>query len=84
MDLNKLGIAQILPADSEDTDPHPRLIVDGSGIHAGQWFSALLPDGWHDITLEISWDKTGPESWYISTPEYKNISPIGLFVKIQT
>ena len=82
MDLEKLGIAQIQPPAPEDDDPRPRLIVDGYGIHAGQGFNALLPDGWHDITLEVAWDKTGPESWYISTPEYRNISPIGLFVKI--
>lgn len=82
MDLEKLGIAQIQPPDPEDSDPRPRLIVDGYGIHAGQGFSALLPDGWHDITLEVAYNKIGPESWYISTPEYRSISPIGLFVKI--
>lgn len=82
MDLEKLGIAQIRLPDPEDADPHPRLVVRGYGIHAGQGFSALLPDGWHDIALEISWDKTGPESWYISTPEYRNISPFGLFLRV--
>lgn len=82
MDLKKQGIAQIRLPDPEEADPHPRLVVDGNGIHAGQGFSALLPDGWHNITLEVSWDKTGPESWYISTPEYRNISPIGLFVRV--
>lgn len=82
MDLEKLGIAQIQLPDPEDTDPHPRLVVDGYGIHAGQGFCALLPDGWHDITVEVTWNKTGPESWYISTPEYRNITPIGLFVRM--
>lgn len=82
MDLQKMGIAQIqLPAPS-DMDDYPRLVVDGEGIHAGQWFSALMPDGWHDITLEVRGEPKGPGCWYISTPEYRNICPVGLFVKI--
>lgn len=65
----------------EDTDPHPRLIVFGCGTHAGDCFTALFPDGWHDISLEVSWDTTGPESWYIATDGFTQYSPIGLFVK---
>ena len=38
--------------------------------------------GWHDITIEISWEPTGPGCWYISTPGFEDICPIGLFVKI--
>ena len=45
-----------------------RLLVDGWGVHAGEGFTALFPDGWHDITLEVSWEPTGPGC-------------IGLFVK---
>lgn len=47
-------IVQIQLPDPVDTDPHPRLLVDGWGVHAGQGFTALFPDGWHDITLEVS------------------------------
>ncbi len=74
-------IYQIQLPDPEDIDPHPRLLIDGEGIHAGQGFSALFPDGWHDITLEVSWKLTGPGSWYISNPEYRDVCPIGLFVR---
>ena len=76
-------IVQIRLPRPDDTDPHPRLIVDGYGIHAGEGFTALLPDGqWHDISFEVRWNTTGPECWYISTPGYKDVSPIGLFVKV--
>ena len=63
-------------------DPHPRLLLEGRGIHAGEWFSALFPDGWHDVTLEVSWEPTGPGCWYISTPGFEDVCPIGLFVKV--
>ena len=39
-----------------------------------------LPDGWHDITLEVG-GQSGPGCWYISTPGFRDICPIGLFVK---
>ena len=75
-------IVQIKLPDPEDDDPHPRLMCDGYGIHCGDSFSAWLPDGkWHDITLEVRWETEGPECWYISNPEYRDIRPIGLFVK---
>lgn len=75
-------IEQIVLPDPADTDPHPRLLVDGRGIHAGETFTALLPDGWHDVTLEVSWDVTGPGCWYISTQPYEDVCPIGLFVQL--
>ena len=79
---NREKIAQIALPDPKDNDPHPRLLCGGVGIHSGQTFSALLPDGrWHDITLEINWDVEGPGCWYISTPEYRDVCPIGLFIK---
>ena len=62
-------------------DPHPRLLLEGRGIHAGEGFTALFPDGWHDITLEVRWDPTGLGYWYISTPGFKDVCPVGLFVK---
>lgn len=79
---NREIIAQITLPDAKDDDSHPRLLCGGVGIHCGEVFSALLPDGrWHDITLEIIWDVEGPGCWYISNPEYRDICPIGLFVK---
>ena len=51
------------------------------GIHAGQGFRARFPDGWHDITLEVVWEITGPGCWYISTPGYEDVCPVGLFVE---
>ncbi len=75
-------IAQIQLPDPTDDDPHPRLLLEGRGIHAGEWFSALFPDGWHDVTLEVSWEPTGPGCWYISTPGFEDVCPIGLFVKV--
>lgn len=81
MTKKNMNIIQIrLPA-PDDADPHPRLLVDGDDIHAGQTFTALLPDGWHRLTLEISWKTTGPGSWYISTPGYSDVCPVGLFVQ---
>ena len=70
-----------LPAPA-DVDPHPRLLLEGQGIHAGEGFTALFPDGWHDITLEVSWEPTGPGYWYISTPGFRDICPIWLIVKV--
>ena len=52
--MNRERLGQIrLPA-PEDTDPHPRLLLNGRGIHAGETFRALFPDGWREITLEMS------------------------------
>ena len=65
-----------------DREAHPRLLLNGYGIHAGSCYTALMPDGWHEITLEIRWEPTGPACWYISTPGYRDICPIGLFVKV--
>ena len=79
---NREKIAQITLPDAKDDDPHPRLLCGGESIHCGETFKAFFPDGcWHDITLEITWDVEGPGCWYISNPEYRDICPIGLFVK---
>ena len=75
-------VSQIHLPDPADSDPHPRLLLEGEGVHAGQSFTALLPNGWHEITLEVTWDVEGPGCWYISTPGYQNVCPVGLFVKI--
>ena len=71
MSWDKERIAQLQLPDPADADPHPRLLLEGYGIHAGQWFTALFPDGWHDITLEVSWEPEGPGCWYISTPGFE-------------
>ena len=68
-----------LPAPS-DMSEYPRILVNGEGIHAGMGFTALFPDGWHDITLDVG-DRPDPGCWYISTPGFRDICPIGLFVK---
>lgn len=81
MAKNTKGVQLQLP-DPADADPHSRLLMDGRGTHAGECFTALFPDDWHDITLEISWEPTGPGCWYILMPGFEDICPIGLFVKI--
>lgn len=74
-------VVQLQLPDPADADPHPRLLLEGRGIHAGEGFTALFLDGWHDITLEVNWETNGPGCWYISTPGFKNVCPVGLFVK---
>lgn len=34
------------------------------------------------LLLEVSWESTGPGCWYISTPGFEGVCPIGLFVKV--
>ena len=58
MNMEKLGQIQ-LPA-PVDTDPYPRLLLNGRGIHARETFRALFPDGWREITIEMSWEPEGP------------------------
>ena len=35
-----------------------------------------------DRSLEVAWEPTGPACWYISTPGFKGVCPVGLFVKV--
>ena len=49
MNWDKERIAQLQLPDPADDDPHPRLLLEGEGVHAGQGFTALFPDGWHDL-----------------------------------
>ena len=76
MSWDKERIAQLQLPDPADDDPHPRLLLEGDGIHAGQGFTALFPDGWHEITLEVAWEPTGPGCWYISTPGFEGVCPL--------
>ena len=58
--MNRERLGQIrLPA-PEDFDPHPRLLLNGRGIHAGETFHALFPDGWREITIEMTGNRRGP------------------------
>ena len=45
MSWDKERIAQIQLPDPADDDPHPRLLLEGRGIHVGEGFTALFPDG---------------------------------------
>ena len=65
MSWDKERIAQLQLPDPADDDPHPRLLLEGEGIHAGQ-----------------GWEPEGPGCWYISTPGFKGVCPVGLFVKV--
>ena len=47
-DFRKWRISQITLPDTGDLDPHPRIRVNGRGIHAGESFTVLLPDGWKE------------------------------------
>ena len=60
MSWDKERIAQLQLPDPADDDPHSRLLLEGDGIHAGQGFTALFPDGWHEITLEVAWEPKAP------------------------
>ena len=79
--MNRERLWQIRLPSPEDTAPHPRLLLNGRGIHAGETFRALFPDGWREITLEMSQKPEGLGCWYISNPGFTHICPIGLFVK---
>ena len=76
------SIAQLQLPDPADTDPHPRLLLNGYGIHAGSCYTTLFPDGWHDIALEVKCETVGAACWYISTPGFSHVCPVGLFVKV--
>lgn len=78
-DIGGTPVAQIQLPSPDDQDPHPRLLFQGGGIHAGDTFIAWLPDGWHEITLEVSWNDAGPNCWYICDPALRNICPVGLW-----
>ena len=80
--MSNTRYAQIKLPTVNDLDPHPRLFVEGEGIHAGDCFKALFPDGWYDISIEFDDSREGVACWYIATPGFGDISPIGLFVQV--
>ena len=76
-------ITQIRLPSVPEHDMHPRLQVDGRGVHCGEAFQAYLPDrsgrwAWSNIRIELDWDKPYPACWVI--PGRRDISPVGLFV----
>lgn len=73
-------IMQIKPLEADSQDGRPTL--NGYGLHCGESFRALFPNGWKQITLEVRCDQGGRTQWYISTPGFKDVCPIGLFVII--
>ena len=44
MGWDKEKVAQLQLPDPADADPHPRLLLEGDGVHAGQGFTALFPE----------------------------------------
>jgi hypothetical protein len=52
---------------------------EGNGRPSAQ---ARVYEWRHEITLEVAWEPTGPGCWYISTPGFEGVCPVGLFVKV--
>lgn len=69
-----------LPA-TAGADPSPSLLLNGVDIQPGD-YKVRLPSGWQVVTIEIKQGITGPGCWYISTPGFTHICPIGLFVEL--
>ena len=53
MSWDKERIAQLRLPDPADDDPHPRLLLEGYGIHAGQGFTAAGIKEKEEITEEL-------------------------------
>ena len=62
-------------------DP-PLLMCNREPLESGARVTALFPDGWHYIRLELTGQDGGSPEWTISTPEYAEYSPVGLFVRL--
>lgn len=73
---NKEEISQLQLPDPNDTDPHPRLLLNGYGIHAGSCYTALMPDGWHRLPL-----KSGGSRLALPAGTYQHRG-IGIFVRL--
>lgn len=75
-------VYQIQPPAPEDQDEHPRLMVNGRGLHAGELLEVMLPGCWLTVRLEIDESRTGPGCWYIADPpELREVCPLGLFAR---
>ena len=85
MNTEKLGQIQ-MPA-PEDFDPHPRLLLNGRGIHAGETFHALFPDGWREITISarkrsLRWSIKGGFVQDMETVTLRERSPLFRFLSL--
>lgn len=85
MNTEKLGQIQ-MPA-PEDFDPHPRLLLNGRGIHAGETFHALFPDGWREITISarkrsLRWSIKGGFVQEMETVTLRERSPLFRFLSL--
>lgn len=75
---------QIQPPEPQEakSDNHARLILDGRPINAGDSFTALFPDGWKEVTIEMRWTDNSPDCWYIAYPKEKQHEKLlGLFAR---
>jgi len=76
-------LMQIQLPDPNDEDPHPRIMLNGRGLHAGEGITAYIPGkGLIDLCLEISWSIEGAACWYVATEGYRDVCPIGLWCTV--
>ena len=75
-------VYQILPPAPDDQDEHPRLLINGEGIHAGEQLEIMLPGCWLTVRLELDENVSGSGCWYIAQPSgLRDVCPRGLFVR---
>lgn len=76
-------VCQVSFPDPDSLDVRPML--DGDGIHCGQIITAMMPDGqFHDVRVEMYSDMRGLPAWYVASPaEFKGLTPIGLFCRVE-
>ena len=72
---DKERIAQIQLPDPADDDPHPRLLLEGRGIHAGQGFTALR--GSRQAPAAGTYRRRGLREMGIRDRFYREIFPEG-------
>ena len=76
-------LMQIQLPDPDDTDPHPRIWLNGRGLHAGDGVNAYIPGtGLVMLHLEVAWEQKGPDCWYVTTDGYRDICPVGLWCAV--
>lgn len=81
--IDGIEVKQILPPNPSDEDEHPRPIFNGWGIHAGEVFNTYIPgEGFVQISIEMSWGDKGFRCWYVATPGYQDLCPIGLWCAV--
>lgn len=75
-------VCQLKFSEAAGQDLYPHLMLDGVSIQPGRSLKVQFPDGWHTVTLECRQEAAGSSCWYISTPGYANVCPIGLFAEL--